>query len=172
MNKFPGIFGMHEMEMAVSRIARTVERVVVGQTTIIDNMETDDERTGFVELLDNGWINSTLPPGKHYRYNGEFFVTQELVDRIYEKEEEELYAIKEKLLSTLGMCEMECCVARLVFNEEFKAGELISINEMETDNERIGFVELIKRDYLMPDDDEEGCYTVTKELVERLEDKL
>lgn len=74
--KFGGMLGMFEMERAAERIQQimaTSRRTTFG----IDDFETKEERTGFVELVFNSWLEKPSPP-----YNGSFKPTAELLTKI------------------------------------------------------------------------------------------
>ena len=81
-------FGMYEMEKAAERILEKYPTPSSGDCVCIENMQTDDERTGFVELMDNDWLTSIRPARKENRYNGEFFLTSAFVVRIESCKEE------------------------------------------------------------------------------------
>lgn len=81
-NVFTGCLGMTEMELAAERIFCKHCRIKKGDSVRIDDMVTDSERTGFLELLDRGFLTSKKPKTKNYRYNGEFFVAKILEKRL------------------------------------------------------------------------------------------
>ncbi len=70
-----GVFGMSEMEDAAKRIIELSGDSLGKQRVSINCMRTDSERTGFVELIHNGWMG-------HGTYNGEFYPNSSFLDRI------------------------------------------------------------------------------------------
>jgi len=99
-----GVFGMDEMECAAKRIMKLCA-VTFNQKFGIDDMETDRERTGFVELLYSGFIDKT-----DCHYNGEFHVSKSFIDRVYplrtfvfDKEANQLWGTDKN-----SMCCREC----------------------------------------------------------------
>ena len=79
------------------------------------------------------------------------------------------------LHSTLGMCEMEEAVARMVSLNGGDFSAPVGINMMKNDLERIGFVELVARGWMKKTGEPwcyNGCFMAEPALVERIKPRL
>lgn len=79
-------FGMHEMECAAKVILRCQEGKSFGffSPMYIDSFETEDEKTGFIELIYGGFMGkqASREDCNVYTYNGGFVPNEKFFERI------------------------------------------------------------------------------------------
>lgn len=79
-------FGMHEMEKAAKTILKRQEGKTFGffSPMYIDSFETEEEKTGFIELVYGGFMGKQSPREdcNVYTYNGGFVPNEKFFNRI------------------------------------------------------------------------------------------
>jgi hypothetical protein len=77
-----GVFGMCEMEEAAKVVVAKAKRQGQWVPCSLEDMTTDLERKGFVELVYGGWMRKAKSLEEPWTYNGSFLPDDAFIERV------------------------------------------------------------------------------------------